>query len=366
MSEKRDYYDVLGVDKGADEASVKKAYRTLAKKYHPDVSTEDNAEAKFKEVQEAYEVLSDSAKRSQYDRFGHQANNGQGFNSSGFDFDMNDIFSSFFGGGGRSPQNANRKRKGQDMQRRMSISFEEAVFGTKKKIRVTVHEECHTCHGSGAYSKNDVKTCTRCHGSGTVVVEQQSIFGRTRTQQACPNCHGKGKEITKKCPTCNGEGIESQNKDVEVKVPAGIDTGQQIRLEGYGSKGYNGGRAGDLYILFDVKKHEFYERHGDDVLLEVPITVVQAVLGDNIKVPTPHGNVKLKIPAGTQSNTTFRLRGKGIPNVRSQRPGDEHIVINVVTPEKLNKQQRKLFEQLKNTDLTNDTLFTKFKKFLKN
>lgn len=368
MSDKRDYYDVLGVEKNADDAAIKKAYRTLAKKYHPDVSTEDNAEAKFKEVQEAYEVLSDSQKRSQYDRFGHQANNGAGFGGAngfggGFDFDINDIFSSFFGGG--QAQRTNQRRKGQDTQRRMNISFEEAVFGAKKKIRVTVHEECHTCHGTGAHSKNDVKTCTQCNGRGTVVVEQQSLFGRTRTQTTCPKCQGTGKEITKKCATCNGEGIETHDKEVEVSIPAGIDTGQQIRLEGYGNKGYNGGPSGDLYILFNVKPHEFYERHGDDIVVEAPLTFTQAALGDTIKVPTPHGDVKLKIPAGTQNGTTFRLRSKGIPNVRTKRQGDQHVVINVITPKNLTKQQSKLFEQLGKTDLTDDSAFKKFTKFLR-
>jgi len=368
MSDKRDYYDVLGVEKSSDDAAIKKAYRTLAKKYHPDVSTEDNAEAKFKEVQEAYEVLSDGTKRSQYDRFGHQANNGAGFSGQGgfgggFDFDINDIFSSFFGGG--QGQTANRSRKGQDMQRRMNISFEEAVFGAKKKIKVTVHEECTTCHGTGAHSKKDVKTCTQCNGKGTVIVEQQSLFGRTRSQAQCPRCHGTGKEITKKCNTCSGEGITTSNKEVEVKVPEGIDTGQQIRLEGYGNRGSNGGPSGDLYILFNVKPHEFYERHGDDVVVQVPITVAQAALGDTIKVPTPHGDVKLKIPAGTQSSTTFRLRQKGIPNVRTKRIGDQHVVINVVTPKGLTRQQTKLFDQLAKTNLAGDTLFDKFKNFLR-
>ena len=368
MSDKKDYYDVLGVGKSADDASIKKAYRGLAKKFHPDVSTEDNAEAKFKEVQEAYEVLSDSQKRSQYDRFGHQANNGAGFGGQGgfgggFDFDINDIFSSFFGGG--QAQRGNQRRKGQDMQRRMNISFEEAVFGAKKKVKVTVHEECHTCHGTGAHSKNDVKICSQCKGQGTVVVEQQSIFGKTRTQTTCPRCNGKGKEVTKKCASCNGEGIETSNKEVEVKVPAGIDTGQQIRLEGYGSKGNNGGPSGDLYILFNVKQHEFYERHGDDIVVEAPLTFSQAALGDTIKVPTPHGDVKLKIPAGTQSGTTFRLRQKGIPNVRSKRIGDQHVVINVVTPKSLTRQQVKLFDQLAKTNLSSDSLFNKFKKFLR-
>jgi molecular chaperone DnaJ len=363
---KRDYYEVLGIDKGANDQDVKKAYRTLAKKYHPDVSSEANAEAKFKEVQEAYEVLSDSSKRGQYDRFGHQANQGQGFQSSNFDFDINDIFSSFFGGGG-SPRTSNRPRKGQDIQKRMNISFEESIFGAKKHIRVNVHEECHTCHGTGAFSRKDVKTCSRCNGKGTVVVQQQSIFGATRTQTTCPACNGKGKEVTKKCATCHGEGIESHNKEIEVKVPVGIDTGQQIRLEGYGNKGHNGGPQGDLYILFDVRKHALYERHNDDLLIEVPITFAQAAMGDTIKVPTPYGDVKLKVPSGTQSKTTFRLKGKGAPNVRSKRPGDEHVIINVVTPNKLTKQQIKLFGELSKTDLTKDSsIWEKFKHAIKN
>ncbi len=363
---KRDYYDVLGVDKGADDAAIKKAYRGLAKKYHPDVSTEENAEAKFKEVQEAYEVLSDGQKRSQYDAYGHQANNGQGFSSSGFDFDINDIFSSFFGGGGGSPRTSNRPRKGQDLQRRMNISFEESMFGGKRKIEVTSHEECHSCHGTGAFSKNDVKTCSKCQGSGTVIVEQQSIFGRTRTQTTCPTCHGTGKKVLKPCNTCHGEGIESHKKEIEINIPKGIDTGQQIRLENYGNKGSNGGPTGDLYILFDVQKHPLFERHGDDIILEMPITFVQAALGESIKVPTPHGDIKLKIPPGTQSKTTFRLRGKGAPNVRTKRNGDEHVIINVVTPSKLSKTQVKLFEQLGKTDLTEDSnIWQKFENAIK-
>lgn len=361
--DKKDYYDVLGIKKDAADLDIKGAYRKLAKKYHPDVSTENNAEAKFKEVQEAYEVLSDSTKRNQYDRFGHQANNGQGFNTSGFggfDFDINDIFSNFFGGG--QVRSSSRPRKGSDLQKRMNISFLESIFGAKKKIRVTAHNECTTCHGSGAHSRKDIKTCTQCHGKGTVIVEQQSLFGRTRTQATCPKCGGTGKEITRKCETCRGEKVVSHNKDIEITVPEGIDTGQQIRLEGYGSKGINGGPSGDLYILFDVKKDELYERHGDDLVIEVPITFVQAAIGDSIKVPTPYGDVKLKVPPGTQSKTTFRLRGKGAPNVRSKRKGDEHVIIDVVTPNKLNKQQIKLFEQLGKTDLTvGSSIWQRFK-----
>ena len=363
--DKRDYYEVLGIKKDSSDLDIKGAYRKMAKKYHPDVSSEENAEAKFKEVQEAYEVLSDSSKRTQYDRFGHQANNGQGFNTSGFggfDFDINDIFSNFFGGGGGQVRSSNRPRKGSDLQKRMNVTFKEAIFGSKKKIRVTAHEECTTCHGTGAYSKKDVKTCTQCHGKGTVIVEQQSLFGRTRSQATCPTCGGTGKQITKKCEACHGEKVISKSKEIEITVPEGIDTGQQIRLEGYGSKGINGGPSGDLYILFDVRKDSLYERHGDDLVVEVPITFVQAALGDSLKVPTPHGDVKLKIPQGTQSKTTFRLRGKGAPNVRTKRKGDLHVIIDVVTPNKLNKQQVKLFEQLGKTDLTQDSnIWKRFK-----
>jgi molecular chaperone DnaJ len=361
---KRDYYEVLGVTKTASDQEIKTAYRRLAKKYHPDVSTEENAESKFKEVQEAYDVLSDSSKRQQYDTFGHQANNGQGFNSQGFDFDINDIFSSFFGGGGGfGGRNTNRPRKGQDLQRRMSVSFEESIFGGKRKINVTAHDECPTCHGTGAYSKDDVKACSRCNGRGTVIVEQQTLFGRSRTQTTCPVCNGSGKEVTKHCTTCHGDGHVTVNKDIEVSIPKGIDTGQQIRLEGYGNKGHNGGPAGDLYILFEVNKSPLYERHGDDLVMEMPITFVQAVLGDSVKIPTPYGDVKLKIPSGTQSKTTFRLRGKGAPNVRTKRTGDLHVIINVVTPEKISKQQAKLFEQLGKTDLEKTSNeFDKFKK----
>lgn len=363
--DKRDYYEVLGIKKDATEADIKSAYRKLAKKYHPDVSTEDNAEEKFKEVQEAYEVISDSTKRAQYDRFGHQANNGQGFNTSGFggfDFDINDIFSNFFGGGATS-RNSTRARKGSDLQKRMDISFGESIYGAKKTIKVTSHEECKTCHGTGAYSKKDFKSCSQCNGKGSVIIEQQSLFGRTRSQATCPTCNGSGQEITRKCATCNGEKVESHVKDIEISVPQGIDTGQQIRLEGYGNKGFNGGPSGDLYILFEVKKDMLYERHGDDLVIEVPITFVQAAIGDTIKVPTPYGDIKLKIPPGTQSKTTFRLRGKGAPNVRTKRPGDEHVVIEVVTPSKLSNQQRKLFDQLGKTDLTQDSkIWDRFKK----
>jgi len=349
--DKRDYYEVLGISKTASDDEIKKAYRKLAKKYHPDVSTEANAEAKFKEVQEAYDVLSDQTKRSQYDQFGHQAANGGfgagGFGGAGFEgFDFGDIFSAFFGGGQRSSRGTSRPRKGSDIQRRMSISFEESIFGKTEKIKVPVYDECHVCHGLGAESKKDIKVCSQCGGSGTVVMEQQTLFGRTQTRTTCPTCKGTGKEIINKCSNCNGEGVERVSKEVEIRVPKGIETGQQIRLEGFGNKGSNGGPNGDLYIVFEVRSSDKYIREGDDIIVNVPITFAQAALGTEIKVDTVYGPVMLKIPAGTQSEAKFRLRGKGAPNVRTKQLGDQHVIVTVVTPQKLNNQQKKVFEEL--------------------
>jgi len=350
---KRDYYEVLGLDKSASADEIKKAYRKLAKKYHPDVSTEKDAEKKFKEVQEAYDVLADSQKKAQYDQFGHEAPGGGfgqgGFGQGGFgDFDFSDIFSSFFGGGGgsRSRQSRSAPRKGTDIRRVMNISFEESVYGKTEKIKVPVYDECHVCHGSGAESKNDIKTCSRCNGNGTVIMEQQTIFGRTRTQATCPTCDGTGKEIKNKCSNCGGEGVERVTKNVEVRVPAGIDNNQHIRLAGYGNKGQNSGPSGDLYILIKVKASDTFVRQGDDIIISHPITFSQAALGDEIKVPTVYGDVLLKIPAGTQSDSKFRLKGKGMTNVRTRQKGDQHVIVNVVTPKKLSAEQRKLFEQL--------------------
>jgi len=349
--DKRDYYEVLGVSKTASDDEIKKAYRRLAKKYHPDVSTEDNAEAKFKEVQEAYDVLSDQTKRSQYDQFGHQAANGGfgqgGFGGAGFEgFDFGDIFSAFFGGSQRTSRATNRPHKGSDIQRRMTISFEESIFGKTEKVKIPVYDECHVCHGLGAESKKDIKVCSRCGGSGAVIVEQQTLFGRTQTQTICPTCKGSGKEIINKCHNCNGEGVERITKEVEIRVPKGIETGQQIRLEGFGNKGSNGGPNGDLYIVFEVKPSDKYIREGDDIIVNVPITFAQAALGTEIKVDTVYGPVLLKIPSGTQSESKFRIKGKGAPNIRTKQLGDQHVIITVVTPQKLSPQQKKIFEDL--------------------
>jgi molecular chaperone DnaJ len=374
MMDKRDYYEVLGVGKTASEDEIKKAYRSLAKKYHPDVSTEKNAEAKFKEVQEAYEVLSDATKRSQYDQFGHAAfdptygggGHGAGFGGAGFEgFDFGDIFSAFFGGGRPGTQGASRNRphKGADIQRRMTITFEESIFGKKETIKVPVFDECPSCHGSGARTNSDIRTCSRCRGTGEVIMESQTLFGRTQTRTVCPNCRGTGKEIGAKCPTCGGEGQIKVTKEVEIRVPEGIETGQQIRIEGFGNKGQNGGPNGDLYIVFDVTPSEVFAREGDDIVLTVPITFAQAALGADIEVPTLYGNVILKIPPGTQSNTKFRIREKGAPNVRTKIKGDEHIVIQVITPTKLTSEQRRLLEELARAEdaSANKSAWEKFK-----
>lgn len=369
---KRDYYDVLGIGKQAAPEDIKKAYRKLARQYHPDVNKAADAEEKFKEVQEAYDVLSDDQKRAQYDRFGHQASQ-NGFGGGGFDgfadFDINDIFSSFFGGGqARGGSRANQRRKGQDIHKRMKVSFMDAVTGAKRSIRTTVYEECHTCHGSGAHSKDDVATCSQCRGSGSVTVEQQTLFGRTRTQTTCPSCQGRGKTIKKACSSCRGDGVVGKEKTVSVNIPKGIDTNNQLRMEGYGHKGVNGGPSGDLYIVFEVEEDHRFERHGDDLVMEMPITMAQAALGAEIKIPTPYGDVKLKIPAGTQSQKTFRLREKGIPNLRApQRVGDLHVMTKVMTPTKLTKEQERLFKKLAETNLHQDDsgLWEKFKNVFK-
>lgn len=371
MAAKRDYYEVLGVSKTATADEIKKAYRQLAKKYHPDVSTEPDAEEKFKEVQEAYDVLSDEQKRRNYDQFGAEGPQGftsQGFNTSSFS-DISDIFGSFFGGGfggNRNSQGGTRARKGSDIEKTMTLEFMESVTGVKKTIRHSFSDECTACGGTGAYSKSDIHTCDRCHGSGYVVVEQRSIFGTVQTQSVCPKCGGKGQEISKKCNVCGGSGKTMREKEIEVKVPAGVETGQSLRLEGLGNAGSNGGPNGDLFITFRVKEHKLFKRVGDNIELEVPISFTQAALGDSIDVPTPYGEVKLKIPAGTQAGTKFRLREKGMSNVRTGRKGDQIVIAKVVTPTNLTKEETELLEKLGKVEAkSSESPWEKFKKLFK-
>lgn len=365
---KRDYYEVLGVDRNATTEEIKKAYRKLARKYHPDVNKDPDAEEKFKEVKEAYETLSDPDKRAQYDRFGH-ADPNQGFGGgAGADFGgFSDIFDMFFGGGRRNP---NAPRQGDDLQYSMTITFEEAAFGTEKEIYIPKEETCSTCGGSGAKPGTHPETCSHCGGSGQISVEQTTLFGRIVNRRVCHYCQGTGKIIKEKCRTCRGTGKVKKQKKIHVKVPAGIDDGQQIRLAGQGEPGINGGPPGDLYVVFTVQPHEFFERHGDDIYCEVPLTFAQAALGDEIEVPTLYGNVKLKIPAGTQTGTRFRLREKGIKNVRGYGQGDQHVKVRVVTPRNLTERQKQLLREFaeisgERLDEQHENLFSRMKKVFK-
>lgn len=348
---KRDYYEVLGVSKSASKDEIKKAYRKLSKQYHPDINKEPDAADKFKEIAEAYEVLSDDQKKAQYDQFGHTDPN-QGFGGfGGSDFGggfggFEDIFNTFFGGGGGSRRrDPNAPRQGADLQYTMTVSFEEAAFGKETDIEIPREETCDTCHGSGAKPGTHPETCQHCHGTGQLNVEQNTPFGRVLNRRTCHYCNGTGKEIKDKCATCGGKGKVQNRKKIHVKIPAGIDDGQQLRMSGQGEAGTNGGPSGDLYVVFHVRSHEFFERDGDDIYCEMPITFVQAALGDEIEVPALKGKVKLKIPAGTQTGKKFRLKGKGIPNVRGYGVGDQYIIVRIITPTKLTDKQKHLLKE---------------------
>ena len=372
---KKDYYEVLGVSKTATDSEIKSAFRKLAKKYHPDVSTEENAEEKFKECQEAYAVLSDPGKRKQYDQFGHAAFQGGGAGGaggfSGFDFgDMSDIFEDLFGGGfggfssftsGSSRRSSNGPRKGNDVLYHMTIDFEEAVYGTKKDIKLDVVDTCSDCKGKGGF---DSKTCSSCRGSGTITSEQRTMFGSFLTKTTCPYCKGTGTTYEKECHTCHGSGNVKKNKTITINIPAGIDTENRLRVAGKGGAGQNGGNPGDLYVEFTVRDHEFYIREEDDIYVELPLTISEAVLGCKKEVPTLYGTVNLSIPAGTQSEDRLRLRGKGVENVTSKRKGDMYVIAKVIIPEKITKEQKKLFEKLQETNLDNSPEFKKYYKML--
>ena len=367
---KRDYYEVLGVEKTATDDEIKSAFRKLAKKYHPDVSKEENAAEKFKEAQEAYAVLSDPEKRKQYDQFGHSAFSGAGGSGfsgfEGFDFgNVSDIFEDIFGGmgfGSGRNRNQNSPRKGADILHRMTIDFEEAVYGTKKDIKIDVDEDCSECNGKGGF---DSKTCSECHGSGTITKEQRTMFGSFLTKTTCPYCKGTGNIYEKNCPECRGRGKVNNRKTITVTVPAGIDSGNRLRIAGKGGAGTNGGPNGDLYIEFIVREHDFFKRSEDDIYIELPLTITEAVLGTKKEIPTLYGNVDLTIPAGTQNDEKMRLRGKGVENVNSKRKGDMYVITKIIIPERLSRDQKKLFEELSYTDLENAKYFKNYKKCIK-
>jgi molecular chaperone DnaJ len=370
---KRDFYDVLGLSKSASKDEIRKAYRSLSKKYHPDLNKADDAVEKFKEVTEAYEVLSDDTKKANYDQFGHTDPNqgfggfGGGGGADGFGFD--DIFSTFFGGNTRR-RDPNAPRKGDDLQYSMNIDFMEAVFGKETEVEIPKEETCDTCDGSGAKKGTTPKTCTHCGGLGQISVTQNTPLGQMVNRRACPHCQGTGKIIPEKCSTCRGAGKVTKMKKIKVTIPEGVDDGQQLRVSGQGEPGHNGGPAGDLYIVFRVKPHDKFIREEDDIYLELNLSFPQASLGDEIEVPTVHGNVNLKIPAGTQTGTRFRMKGKGVKNVHGRGIGDQHVVVKVLTPKKMTEKQKQLMREFAaisgdSLDEYSSSLFDKIKRSIK-
>ncbi len=354
MADKRDYYEVLGVDKSASDDEIKKAYRKKAKEFHPDLHPGDKeAEDKFKEANEAYEVLSDPDKKSKYDRFGHAGvdpNYGAGGPGGGFggmDFDLGDIFGSFFGGGfgGGRQANPNAPRRGSDTQARVTLSFEEAAKGCKKKVEFTRIELCPECHGSGAASGTSPETCPDCHGRGQVNVQQRTPFGVIQTSKSCSRCGGKGQIIKTPCSKCKGKGAVSKKVTLEVDIPAGIDDRQVLNVGGQGNSGANGGPSGNLHVTVLVRPHPFFERDGYDVWCEVTISFAQAALGDTLEVPTLEGKVRYDVPAGTQPGTVFKLKGRGIQSLNGRGKGDQLVRLIVDVPKNLTSRQKELLRE---------------------
>lgn len=352
MADKRDYYEVLGVNKGASDDEIKKAHRKLAKKYHPDLN-HDNPEAdgKFKELNEAYEVLSDRDKRGKYDQFGFAGvdpsyGGGGGYGGGFQDFgDLGDIFGSFFGGGGGGRSRRNAPQRGETLQQRVMLTFEEAAFGCEREITISRSEECDQCHGSGAAAGSSAETCSHCHGSGTVTQNQRTPLGIFQTQATCPQCNGSGKTIKNPCTKCNGSGRMRRSPKIKVNIPAGIDDGQSIQLRGQGSAGVNGGPAGDVIVTIAIKQHPIFKREGNDVICDIPISFTQAALGETLEVPTIDGKISYNMPEGTQTGTVFRMKGKGIQNVHGRGRGDQYVRVNVEIPKGLTPKQKELLRE---------------------
>lgn len=373
MASKRDYYEVLGVDKGASDADIKKAYRKLAKQYHPDVNPGNKeAEARFKEANEAYEVLSDSQKRDQYDQFGHAGMDpnsgfgGFGGGGAGFDFGgIGDIFETFFGGSGgnfgRSGRSRTGPQKGADIKYAMEIGFEEAAFGVERELTVHRMEACATCSGTGAKPGTSPTTCTQCNGTGQIQYKQSTPFGQFVNIKTCDACHGEGKIISNPCTACNGKGKVKKSVKIKINIPSGIDDGQTISLRGEGEPGSRGGPAGDLFVTIRVRAHTLFKRQGNDVVCDIPITFVQAALGAELEVPTLDGKVKYNIPEGTQTGSVFRLKGKGIPYLRGNGRGDQYVKVEIDVPKKLNEKQKALLREF--ADISGDDVHEQRKGF---
>lgn len=354
---KRDYYDVLGLQKGASDAEIKRAYRRLAAQYHPDVNHEDGAEMRFKEINEANEVLSDAEKRSRYDQFGFAgvdpnfgADAGNPFGGFGDFGDISDIFGSFFGGGTSRRRSANSPMRGEDVGARVEITFQEAAFGTQKEVTSSRIENCDQCHGSGAAEGTSAETCKRCNGTGSVRTQQSFMGMNMQSTAACPECRGTGKIIVKPCSRCKGKGKVRRSHTTNIKIPAGIDDGQTLRVSAEGSSGYNGGPAGDLMVSVSVKSHSLFTRQGQSIYCEMPISFTQAACGAELEVPTLDGKVRYTISEGTQTGTTFRLKGKGIPYLNGKGRGDHYVTVVVETPTKLSREQKELLQKLEESD----------------
>ena len=373
MADKRDLYETLGVNKKASKDEIKSAYRKLAKKYHPDNHETGNAD-KFKEVQEAYDILYDDQKRSAYDQFGFAAfeqgagqpgsNPFEGGFGFGQDVDLSDIFSSFFGGG-RSKRTNTGPRRGNDAIIRVKVDFMDTITGCDIEIPLTIDEQCKACGGTGAKTPNDIKTCPSCGGRGVVRTQRRSIFGMVEQEEACMRCDGKGKIISSPCPNCGGKGYNRIKKNVKVHILAGINNGQQIRVQGMGERGANGGPNGDLYVEVNVKPHQYFKRDGNDIHLNIPIDFVDAILGTNIDVPTVYGDTTLTIPSGTQPGQIFRMKGQGVKDLRSGRPGDQYVHLEIKMPTSLNKEQKELLNKYRETSKKDDSWFARFKRMFK-
>ncbi len=358
---KRDYYEVLGVSRNATEDEIKKAYRKLARKYHPDMNPDNKEEAaeKFKEVHEAYEVLSNPEKRARYDQFGHAGVNGGATGGPGFDFGgfrdfgsfggFGDLFDVFFGEGPFSQQRSSGPERGADLQMSIDIKFEEAAFGVERNVKIHRWEDCEQCHGTGAAPGTKPVTCPTCGGTGQIRVTRSIAFGQFQTIRTCDRCHGEGKVIEVPCSACHGKGKVRRLRTVKIKVPAGVDTGSVLRLAGEGELGIRGGPPGDLFVTIRVQPHKIFKRQEDDVICEIPISFVQAALGDEIEVPTLEGPINFKIPEGTQPGAVFHLRGKGIPHLQGYGRGDQIIKVNVMIPTRLTDKQKELLRKFEDT-----------------
>lgn len=374
---KKDYYEVLGVSKTATDEEIKRAFRKLAKQYHPDINKEPGAEEKFKEIGEAYAVLSDANKRRQYDQFGHAAfqNGGASGGGAGFqgfnmgDIDLEDILGDLFGGGfrgfsgfGGSSRASSRPSKGEDIRVVLNLTFEEAAFGCEKDVKLNLTSECSRCKGKGGFNE---KTCRTCGGAGKVLEQAQTIFGYMQTQKTCPDCKGRGKTYETICDECHGKGVVEKVKTLTVTIPEGVDEGYQLRLSGKGNAGLNGGPNGDVFIEFKIKEHPLFERDGADIYLEVPVTIADATLGCKKEIPTLYGNIILEIKAGTQNYTKLKIKGKGIKLPNSISKGNMYAVVNIIIPTKLDRKQKALLQDLAQTDLEDSPEFKNFNKYMK-